>query len=38
MARAYSDDLREQVTASVLTGRPVRQVAAAFGVSVASAV
>lgn len=38
MARAYSDDLRERVAAAVLSGRPSREVAATFGVSVASAV
>jgi transposase len=38
MARAYSDDLRERVAAAVLLGRSVREVAATFGVSVASAV
>jgi len=38
MARAYSDDLRERVAAAVLSGRPSREVAAIFGVSVASAV
>lgn len=38
MARAYSDDLRERVAAAVLVGRSVREVAATFGVSVASAV
>ncbi len=37
MARAYSDDLREGVAAAVLSGRPGREVAATFGVSVASA-
>ena len=37
MARAYSDDLRERVAAAVLSGRPVREAAATFGVSVASA-
>jgi len=37
MARAYSDDLRERVAAGVLSGRTGREVAAAFGVSVASA-
>jgi len=37
MARAYSDDLRERVAAAVLSGRSGRDVAAAFGVSVASA-
>lgn len=38
MARAYSDDLRGRVAAAVVSGRPVREVAATFGVSVASAV
>ena len=38
MARAYSEDLRERVAAAVLSGRSVREVALAFGVSVASAV
>jgi transposase len=38
MARAYSDDLRERVASAVLSGRSVRDVAATFGVSVASAV
>ena len=38
MARAYSLDLRERVVAGVLSGRPVREVAATFGVSVASVV
>lgn len=38
MARAYSDDLRERVASAVLSGRAVREVAATFGVSVASAV
>lgn len=38
MARAYSDDLRERVAVAVLSGRSVREVAATFGVSVASAV
>jgi transposase len=37
MARAYSDDLRERVAAAVLSGRSVREVAATFDVSVASA-
>ena len=37
MARAYSDDLRERVAAAVLSGRTVREVAATFGVSAASA-
>ena len=38
MARAYSNDLRERVARSVLSGRSVRATAALFGVSVASAV
>jgi transposase len=38
MARAYSNDLRERVARSVLSGRTVRETAALFGVSVASAV
>lgn len=38
MARAYSDDLRERVAASVLGGRSCRATADLFGVSVASAV
>jgi transposase len=38
MARAYSNDLRERVARSVLSGRSVRETAALFGVSVASAV
>jgi transposase len=38
MARAYSLDLRERVVARVLSGRPVREVASTFGVSVASVV
>lgn len=37
MARAYSDDLRERVAGAVLSGRSGREVAAMFGVSVASA-
>jgi transposase len=37
MARAYSDDLRERVAAAILSGRSGREVAAAFGVSVSSA-
>jgi transposase len=37
MARAYSDDLRERVATAVMSGRSVRDVAATFGVSVASA-
>lgn len=38
MARPYSDDLRERVAASVLSGRTCRETARLFGVSVASAV
>jgi transposase len=38
MGRAYSNDLRERVAASVLGGRSCRETAALFGVSVASAV
>jgi len=38
MARPYSNDLRERVAASVATGRSCREVAALFGVSVASVV
>jgi transposase len=38
MARACSNDLRQRVAAAALTGRPVREVVAAFEVSVASAV
>lgn len=38
MVRAYSDDLRERVAASVLSGRSCRETAKLFGVSVASAV
>lgn len=38
MARAYSDDLRERVAASVVSGRSCRATAALFGVSEASAV
>lgn len=38
MARPYSNDLRERVAAAVLSGRSCREVAALFGVSVASAV
>ena len=38
MARAYSNDLRERVASAVLSGRSVREVAATFEVSVASAV
>ena len=38
MARAYSQDLRDRVVASVVGGRSRRKTAALFGVSVASAV
>ena len=38
MARPYSNDLRERVAASVVSGRSVRATARLFGVSVASAV
>lgn len=38
MARPYSNDLRERVAAAVASGRTCREVAAIFGVSVASAV
>jgi transposase len=38
MARPYSNDLRERVVAAVASGRPCREVAAVFGVSVASVV
>jgi Transposase and inactivated derivatives len=38
VVRAYSDDLRERVAASVLSGRSCRETAKLFGVSVASAV
>ena len=38
MVRAYSNDLRERVAASVLSGRSCRETARLFGVSVASAV
>ena len=37
MARAYSNDLRERVARSVVSGRSVRETARLFGVSVASA-
>ena len=37
MARAYSNDLRERVASAVLAGGAVREVAATFGVSAASA-
>jgi transposase len=38
MARAYSQDLRDRVVASIVGGRSRRKTAALFGVSVASAV
>ena len=38
MVRAYSNDLRARVAASVLSGRSCRETSALFGVSVASAV
>jgi transposase len=38
MVKAYSNDLRERVAQSVLSGRTVRETARLFGVSVASAV
>jgi transposase len=38
MARAYSQDLRDRVVGSVLSGRSCRATAALFGVSVASVV
>lgn len=38
MARPYSNDLRERVASAVAAGRSCREVAALFGVSVASAV
>ena len=38
MARPYSLDLRERVVARVASGRPVREVASTFGVSVSSVV
>lgn len=38
MPRAYSNDLRERVAASVASGRSCRETAALFGVSVASVV
>jgi len=37
MVRPYSNDLRERVAQSVLSGRSVRETARLFGVSVASA-
>lgn len=38
MPKPYSDDLRERVAASVLSGRSCRETAVLFGVSVASVV
>ena len=38
MVRPYSNDLRERVAQSVLSGRSARETARLFGVSVASAV
>ena len=38
MGRAYSDDLRGRAAALVAAGRSCREVAASFGVNVASAV
>ena len=38
MVRPYSNDLRERVARSVLSGRSARETARLFGVSVASAV
>ena len=38
MARPYSNDLRERVARSILSGRTARETARLFGVSVASAV
>lgn len=37
MVKAYSDDLRDRVARSVVSGRTVRETARLFGVSVASA-
>jgi len=36
MVKAYSEDLRERVVRRVVSGKPIREVAAVFGVSVAS--
>lgn len=36
MVKPYSVDLRERVVARVMSGKPIREVAAVFGVSVAS--
>lgn len=38
MAKPYSDDLRERVVGSVVSGRSCRETAQLFGVSVASVV
>jgi transposase len=38
MAKAYSNDLRERAASLVVGGRPCREVATLFGVSVASVV
>lgn len=38
MTRPYSNDLRERVAKAVVSGRPCREVACTFDVSVASAV
>ena len=38
MARAYSNDLRDRVAASVASGRSCRETASLFGVSVSSVV
>jgi transposase len=38
MAKPYSSDFRERVAGAVLSGRPCREVASTFSVSVASAV
>lgn len=38
MARAYSQDLRERVTASAEAGTPARHAAARFGVGIATAI
>ncbi|MFZ5932273.1 MAG: IS630 family transposase, partial [Pseudomonadota bacterium] len=34
MVKPYSVDLRERVVARVMSGKPIREVAAVFGVSV----
>ena len=36
MVKPYSEDLRERVVARVAGGKPIREVAAVFGVSIAS--